>query len=78
MRAYNDWLAEEYCSYAPDRLIGVGVIPITNIADAVAELEHCAKLGLKAVAIDNFPRATVTRRPATIGFGPLRWTSTWR
>ena len=48
VRAYNDWLAEEYCSCAPDRLIGIGVIPITNIDDAVGELEHCAKLGLKA------------------------------
>jgi predicted TIM-barrel fold metal-dependent hydrolase len=55
IRAYNDWLAEEYCSHAPDRLIGVGVIPITNIDDAVAELEHCSKIGLKSVMIDNFP-----------------------
>ncbi|HXV81846.1 MAG TPA: amidohydrolase family protein, partial [Candidatus Binatia bacterium] len=55
VRSYNDWLAEEYCSYAPERLIGVGVIPITNITDAVSELKHCADLGLKAVAIDSFP-----------------------
>lgn len=55
VRAYNDWLAEEYCSSAPDRLIGVGVIPMTNLDDAVAELEHCAKLGLKAVALNSFP-----------------------
>ena len=27
VRAYNDWLAEEYCSVAPDRLIAMGVIP---------------------------------------------------
>ena len=55
VRAYNDWLAEEYCAHSPERLIGVGVIPITNIDDAVTELTHCKKLGLKAVAIDNFP-----------------------
>jgi predicted TIM-barrel fold metal-dependent hydrolase len=55
VRAYNDWLAEEYCAYAPERLIGVGVIPITNLDDAVTELEHCQKIGLKAVAIDSFP-----------------------
>ncbi|HSQ12815.1 MAG TPA: amidohydrolase family protein, partial [Candidatus Deferrimicrobium sp.] len=55
VRAYNDWLAEEYCSFSPERLIGVGVIPITNITDAVAELQHCKRIGLKAVAIDNFP-----------------------
>ncbi len=55
VRAYNDWLAEEYCSHAPERLIGIGVIPITTIEDAVGELNHCKKIGLKAVAIDNFP-----------------------
>jgi predicted TIM-barrel fold metal-dependent hydrolase len=55
VRAYNDWLAEEYCSFSPQRLIGVGVIPITDIDDAVTELEHCQKIGLNAVAIDSFP-----------------------
>ncbi len=54
-RAYNDWLAEEYCSVSPDRLIGVGVIPMTNLDDAVAELEHCKKLGLRAIALNAFP-----------------------
>ena len=54
-RAYNDWLAEEYCSSNPDRLIGVGVIPMTNVDDALAELEHCKKLGLKAIALNAFP-----------------------
>ena len=55
IRSYNDWLAEEYCSHAHERLIGVGVIPITNVDDAVDELQHCADLGLKAIAIDSFP-----------------------
>jgi predicted TIM-barrel fold metal-dependent hydrolase len=55
IRAYNDWLAEEYCAVAPDRLLGMGVIPQTNIDDAVAELEHCAKQGLKGILLGNFP-----------------------
>jgi predicted TIM-barrel fold metal-dependent hydrolase len=63
IRAYNDWLAEEYCAQAPERLIGVGVIPITNIADAVDEVKHCAALRLKAVAIDSFPAGN--RYPTT-------------
>src|SRR5262245_12686151 len=29
VRAYNDWLAEDYCSVDPERLIGIGVIPWT-------------------------------------------------
>lgn len=55
VRAYNDWLAEEYCSIAPDRLIGLGVIPITNVDDAIAEMEHCAKLGLRGVLLWELP-----------------------
>jgi predicted TIM-barrel fold metal-dependent hydrolase len=57
IRAYNDWLAEEYCALAPDRLIGIGVIPITNVDDAVAEMEHCARLGLKGVLLGALPNA---------------------
>ncbi len=55
VRAYNDWLGEEYCAVARDRLIGLGVIPWTSVDDAVAELEHCAKLGLKGVTLGVFP-----------------------
>jgi predicted TIM-barrel fold metal-dependent hydrolase len=55
VRAYNDWLGEEYCPVSPDRLIGLGVIPWTCLDDAVAELEHCARLGLKGVTLGVFP-----------------------
>lgn len=57
IRAYNDWLGEEYCPVAPDRLIGLGVMPWTNADDAVAEMEHCAKLGLKGVVMGVLPNA---------------------
>lgn len=55
VRAYNDWLAEDYCSYQPKRLIGVGVLPMTNVDDAIAELEYCARIGFKAVCLNAFP-----------------------
>lgn len=55
LRAYNDFLAEDYCSVDPDRLIGLGVVPETSIADAIVEIEHCAKLGLKGVTLNSFP-----------------------
>ncbi len=55
IRAYNDWLGEEYCSVNPDRLIGMGVIPWTTVDDAIAELEHSAKLGLKGIVLGSFP-----------------------
>jgi predicted TIM-barrel fold metal-dependent hydrolase len=55
VRAYNDWLGEEYCPVSRDRLIGLGVIPWTCLDDAVAELQHCARLGLKGVVLGVFP-----------------------
>jgi uncharacterized protein len=53
--AYNEYLAEEYMSVAPDRLLPQGTIPTTNVDDAVQELEHCAKIGLKGVTLVTFP-----------------------
>ncbi len=63
VRAYNDWLGEEYCAVSRDRLIGLGVIPWTDLVDAVAELEHCARLGLKGVALGVFPSGKGYPRP---------------
>ena len=64
VRAYNDWLGEEYCAVSRDRLIGLGVIPWTNVDDAIAELEHCAKLGLKGVNLGVFPSGKAYPSPA--------------
>lgn len=55
IRAYNSWLIEEYCSFAPDRLIAMGVIPDTGVNDAIAELEFCARAGYKGVCLYKFP-----------------------
>ena len=55
VRAYNEYLAEEYRAPAPDRLIPLAIIPTTGLDDAVAELEHCARLGFKGVALTSFP-----------------------
>ena len=55
IHAYNEFLAEEYCVYAPDRLLAMGVIPSTGLDDALGELEYCARAGLKGVALHRFP-----------------------
>ena len=55
IRAYNEWLAEEYCAYNPHRLLGMGVIPDTGVDDAIAEMAYCAKAGLKGVNLHRFP-----------------------
>ena len=55
IRAYNDWLALDYCSVAPNRLVGVALIPETGIADAIDELRRVARMGLRAVVLNAFP-----------------------
>jgi predicted TIM-barrel fold metal-dependent hydrolase len=56
VRAYNGWLAEEYCAVDPDRLIGVGILPLVHdVADVIAEMESCVKMGLKTVLLQGFP-----------------------
>ena len=59
-RAYNDWMAE-FTAVAPDRLLGVGLIPNTGIDDAVAELHRCLELGLRTVAIESYPNGSMSR-----------------
>jgi predicted TIM-barrel fold metal-dependent hydrolase len=54
VRAYNDFLAE-YCAVAPDRLIGTAVMPVTGLDDALAELQRCRDLGLRATSLSMFP-----------------------
>ena len=58
VRGYNTYLAREYCSVSPDRLLGVGVIPQTSIDDAIAELRWCKREGLRAVLLSRFPNGT--------------------
>ena len=55
IHAYNTFLAEEYCAPDRDRLIALGVIPDTGIDDAIAEMEYCARAGLRGIALYSFP-----------------------
>lgn len=56
VRAYNDWLIEDYCSANPDRLIGVALLPMIDDLDAhIAEMEHAKNQGYKAVMLGDFP-----------------------
>ena len=42
-RAYNDWLVD-FCSYAPDRLFGIAIIPQQDVDAAAAEIRRASKL----------------------------------
>ena len=55
VRAYNEFVAEEYAAQAPERLLAIGVIPVSTVGDAIVEMNHCARLGLKGVMLSAFP-----------------------
>ena len=54
-RAYNTWLFEEFCSYDPERLRGVGAINLHQPDKMVLELHRIAEYGSKAVFIRPNP-----------------------
>jgi len=55
VHAYNSYLGEDYCSVAPDRLLGIGVLANKGVDEDIAEMEHCKIVGLRAVLLGTFP-----------------------
>jgi predicted TIM-barrel fold metal-dependent hydrolase len=56
-RAYNRWLAD-YCRVAPERLVGVALLPLADLDQAVRELEHATeRLGLRGAFVRPNPCA---------------------
>src|SRR5262245_37992416 len=53
-RAYNDYIHEVFGAYG-DRLVPVAMIPLTDVDDAVAEIERAASLGLRAINVPTQP-----------------------
>ena len=53
-RIANDWLIE-YCQVAPDRLVGIPMISMFNLDNAIKELERCKKEGMKGCLIWQVP-----------------------
>tara|TARA_B110000503_G_scaffold92667_1_gene139707 strand:- start:3583 stop:4812 length:1230 start_codon:yes stop_codon:yes gene_type:complete len=43
VKAYNDWILEDFNSVDPDRLFGLPMLPTSGVKDAIAEMERVAK-----------------------------------
>ena len=63
IQAYNNWIAQDYCAVAPDRLLGLGVVPISGVEDAIAETKRCKEMGIKGVCLQKFPNGGLTVKP---------------
>lgn len=55
IRAYNDFMIEEWCAAAPGRYIPLVIIPLWDPALAAAEIERTAGMGAKAIAFSEAP-----------------------
>jgi predicted TIM-barrel fold metal-dependent hydrolase len=55
VRAYNDWMLEEWCATAPGRLVPLTLIPLWDPRLAATEMERCAAKGSHAVAFSENP-----------------------
>ena len=53
-RVYNDYVAERFAAHF-DRICPTAPVPITDAADAVAEIERVAALGFRAVLLPATP-----------------------
>lgn len=64
VRAYNDWLSEAYCAYAPDRLVGLALVPNRGVEQAVAEVERAAQLpGVRGFLLACYPHGDTDMVP---------------
>ena len=55
VRAYNDWMLDEWCGPSGGRLIPLGLIPLWDADAAVAEVWRNAARGMKAVCFSEAP-----------------------
>jgi predicted TIM-barrel fold metal-dependent hydrolase len=53
-RAYNDFIVERYLPYS-DRMRPTAAIPLTDVREAVAEIERSARAGLGAILLPEVP-----------------------
>jgi predicted TIM-barrel fold metal-dependent hydrolase len=55
LRAYNDWMVEDWAGGAPGRFIPLAIVPLWDPALAAEEVRRCAVMGAKAVSFSENP-----------------------
>jgi predicted TIM-barrel fold metal-dependent hydrolase len=70
-RAHNEWLVAEIQGAAPDRLVPAALMPMLQVEDAVAELQHAAEIGLKLISLPT------GNPPGTEDYNHDSWEPLW-
>jgi hypothetical protein len=55
VRAYNDWMVEEWCANSGGRLVPLCIVPLWDAALAAEEVRRNAARGVKAVTFSEIP-----------------------
>jgi predicted TIM-barrel fold metal-dependent hydrolase len=55
VRAWNNWMLDEWCGSAPERFIPQTLVPLWDVHAAVIEIERCAAKGSRAILFVENP-----------------------
>jgi predicted TIM-barrel fold metal-dependent hydrolase len=55
LRAYNDWVIDEWCAAYPGRFIPLGVVPLWDVELAAEEIHRIGKKGCRSVSFLETP-----------------------
>ncbi|MGH8986199.1 MAG: amidohydrolase family protein [Acidimicrobiia bacterium] len=55
VEAWNDFIVDEWCAYAPDRFIPMVMVPFWDVDASVAEVARTAAKGAKAITFTEAP-----------------------
>lgn len=55
VRAFNDFMLDEWCAAAPERFIPIVMLPLWDIQACIAEVHRTAALGAKAISFTENP-----------------------
>jgi predicted TIM-barrel fold metal-dependent hydrolase len=55
IRAYNDFVVDEWCAGSHGRLVPMGIVPLWDVELAVVEARRLAELGFRAVSFSEAP-----------------------
>jgi len=71
VQAYNDFMIDEWCGYAPERQIPMIILPLWDPALARAEIERTAAKGAKAISFVEGPASLGLPSFHTDGWDPV-------
>jgi predicted TIM-barrel fold metal-dependent hydrolase len=64
VRAYNDWLGQEFCAVDPERLLPLAQMPNLGVDAMIEEMTRCREMGFRGVIISTWPSGEDDLGPA--------------